>query len=244
MSATDVLGPIEFSGGDEGTITFGPADERRSVGFHDYASIYATPGLYERVFLEELGMRSHLEVVGLYAEALAAAGADPSQERVIDLGAGNGVGGEQLRAAGVGHVVGLDLEPEAERATERDRPGTYDLFLTGDLGAWEEAELEPLRSLAPTALLALSAIGVGHVPPATLDRALGLLGPGGRFAFAVTPILLPGSDDPVGVGTGYPAFLEELLTQRAEELGRRTYLHRRETDGTPHDAVALVGRLK
>ena len=42
---------------------------RRRVGFHDYATIYSIPGLYERVFYDALGMRSAEEVVGAYGRA-------------------------------------------------------------------------------------------------------------------------------------------------------------------------------
>lgn len=233
------LGAIAFSPGGEEWIEFGPPGRRMRVGFHDYAAIYAVPGLYERVFYEELGMCSVREVVGLYAGAVA----DPARERVLDLGAGNGMGGEALRAAGVGHVVGLDLEPVARDAAQRDRPGVYDAFHVGDLGAWSEDELGVLRAERFTALLAVAAVGAGHVPPATLRRALDLVEPGGLFGFAVTPALLPGSADAGGVATGYPAFLAELLGAEAQEVGRRRYVHRRQTDGTPHEAVALLGRL-
>jgi SAM-dependent methyltransferase len=240
---TTNLGEIAFSPGGEEWIEFGPPAARRRVDFHDYAAIYAVPGLYERVFYGELGMCSATEVVGLYAEALGQAGLDPAEQRVLDLGAGNGIGGEMLRRIGVGHVVGLDLEPTARIAAERDRPGVYDDFLVGDLGAWPPAELDALAERGLTALLAVAAVGAGHVPPATLRRALDALGPRGLFGFAVTPALLPGSQDPDGRATGYPDFLADLLAHDAEELGRRAYVHRRQTDGTPHDAVAILGRL-
>ena len=238
------LDPIVFSPGGEEWIEFGPPRERRRVAFHDYAAIYAVPGLYEAVFPGALRMCSHVEVVRLYGEVLATLDHDPGQERVFDLGAGNGAGGEQLRALGVGGVVGLDLEPAARTAALRDRPGDYDDYLIGDLGAWPQADLERLRARGFTAVLALAAIGVGHIPPAVLDRALGLVGPGGLFGFAVTPALLPGNADPAGIDTGYPAYFAELFASRADELARHTYVHRRQTDGTPHDAVALVGRLR
>lgn len=54
------LDPIVFSPGGEEWIEFGPADGRRRVAFHDYAAIYAVPGLYEAVFPEALGMCSHI----------------------------------------------------------------------------------------------------------------------------------------------------------------------------------------
>jgi SAM-dependent methyltransferase len=238
------LGSIAFSPGEEAWIEFGPPDDRRRVAFHDYAAIYSVPGLYERVFYDELGMCSAAEVVGLYGEALTGEGLGPGEQRVLDLGAGNGIGGEELRALGVAHVVGLDLEPAARDAAGRDRPGVYDDFLVGDLGAWSADELADLERRRFTALLAVAAVGAGHVPPATLRRALDLLEPGGLFGFAVTPALLPGSDDAAGRATGYPDFLTGLLADEADELGRRTYVHRRQTDGTPHDAVALVGRLR
>ena len=208
------------------------------MGFHDYAAIYAEPGLYERVFIEELGMRSTFEVVRLFGEALRGLDMDPAEQRVLDLGAGNGVGGEALRALGVGSVLGVDLEPAARAAAARDRPGVYEDFVVADLA--RDADQFAHRGL--TAVVALSAIGPGHVPPVALKRTLGLLEPGGLYAFAVMPALLPGSEDEVGRATGYPDYLAELLA-RSEELAREAYVHRRQADGSPHEAVALVGRV-
>ena len=99
-TAVDKFGSVSFSP-DESWFEVGPPGERRRVGFHDYAAIYAEPGLYERVFIEELGMRSTFEVVRLFGEALRGLDIDPAEQRVLDLGAGNGVGGEALRALGV-----------------------------------------------------------------------------------------------------------------------------------------------
>jgi hypothetical protein len=241
MSGHTDLGVIAFSPGGEDWVEFGPADDRTRVGFHDYAALYAVPGLYERVFYDELGMRSSEEVVSLYAAALRDLERPPERERAIDLGAGNGLGGEGLRRIGVGHLVGIDLEPEARAAAERDRPEVYDDYLVGDLAGFAEATLAALQ---PTSVLALSALGPGHAPPAVLDRGIGLLPPDGVFAFAVTPTLLPGSDDPVGQASGYPDYLRELFADRADELGRHAYLHRRHTDGSDDLAVAFAGRLR
>lgn len=221
------LEPITFSPDGEEWFEYGP--DGRRVGFHDYAAIYAVPGLYERVFYEELGMCSAEVVVGAFAQVATDA------ERVLDLGAGNGIGGERLRAAGVARLVGLDIEPAAREAALRDRPDVYDEYLVGDVLSME------LPAERFTALVALSAIGVAHVTVPALERALSLVEPGGLFAFAVTPALMPGSEDPEGRETGYPDFLAGLLA--GGEISRTTYVHRLQTDGTPHDAVALVGRL-
>lgn len=233
-----MLGPISFSPDGETWFEYGEDGSRRRVGFHDYAAIYAVPGLYERVFYEELGMCSSERVVGLYGRVLTELGRSPERERVLDVGAGNGLGGQALRAIGVGTVVGLDREPAAKPAAHRDRPGVYDDYVVGDLLA---GAADQLRPHAFTSVLALAAIGVGHVPPAALERALALLEPGDLFGFAVTPALLPGSEDPEGIATGYPDYLDSLL-RAGEELAREAYVHRRQTDGTPHEAVALIGR--
>jgi predicted TPR repeat methyltransferase len=232
MEPTASLGEITFSPGAEEWIEFGSPGARRRVGFHDYASLYGEPGLYERVFYEELGMRSADEVVGLYQEALTAAAIDPGTERVLDLGAGNGVGGDLLRSAGVGTLVGLDLEPMAKIAAERDRPGVYDEYLVADLAASRSA-LEGLRARNVSAVVAVSAIGVGHITVELLSRVLsGLLPRGGHFAFAVDDALLPG-------------FHDDLFARvSAEWLGSRSYEHRRTVDGSGHPATAIVARLR
>lgn len=197
---------------------------------HDYAALYAEPGLYERVFYDELGMRSTVEVSRLFAATLAELHHDPAEQR--------------LRELGVGHVVGLDLEPAAREAAERDRPGLYDDYLVGDLTAWSEERLADTRGYDLTALVAHAAIGVGHVPPLALERALGLIAPGGLFAFAVAPPLLPGAIDAPTEAAGYHELLADLLERRGEELARHAYVHRLRGDGSEDLAVALVGRLQ
>jgi len=52
--------------------------------------------------------------------------------RVLDLGAGNGMFGEQLHAVGVARVIGIDICEEAYIACERDRPGIYDAYYVHD----------------------------------------------------------------------------------------------------------------
>jgi SAM-dependent methyltransferase len=236
------LGDVTLSEEGEGWIEYGPEGERRRVGFHDYGAIYSVPGLYERVFYDGLGMSTVGVVVEIYLEAVAAEGLDPAAQRVLDLGAGNGVAGAALRCAGVGHVVGLDLEPAARDAARRDRPGVYDDYLVGDLAAWSPEQLAALRERRLTAMVAVAALGVGHVPPAVLQRAIELVEPGGLFAFAVLAPLLPGSEDEAGRASGYPAFLDALFRDGAEQLARREYVHRHTADGAPQDAVAFAGR--
>ncbi len=234
-SPTTELGAIRVSG-DDRFVEFGPPGRRRQLRLHDYAGIYAEPGLYERIFIDELDMRSSYEVAAIFGRTLRQLERDPADQYVLDLGAGNGVGGAALRALGVGTVIAVDNEPAAAVAAARDRPGVYEDYVVADLAGPHEG----LRAHRFTAIVALSAIGIGHVPPDALGRALGLLDPGGVYAFAVTPTLLPGSRDEAGRASGYPAFLEELLAN-STELARRTYVHRKLGDGSDEEAVAFVG---
>src|SRR3954447_25065843 len=107
----------------------------RTIRFHDYHEIFAIPGLYERIFHDHLECRSPAEVVGLLGEQVAAAGMDPADLSVLDVGAGNGIVGEELRGLGVSALVGVDILPEAAEAAARDRPGAYDDYLVCDLTA-------------------------------------------------------------------------------------------------------------
>jgi len=233
VSVSTDLGEIAFSPDGEEWIEYGPPQERRRVGFHDYAGLYGVPGLYERVFNDELGMCSADVVTELYGEALRQLGRAPEDERVFDFGAGSGVGGELLRAElGVTTIVGLDIEPMAREAAQRDRPDVYDDFLIADLETSPET-FERLAGHDFTAVLAFSAIGVGHISQALLaDTLHRLLSPGGLFGFAVNATLVPD-------------FFDGLFgLADAERLNERAYTHRRSTDGTPHEAVAVTARLR
>ncbi len=108
---------------DEEWCRVGIDGEERKICFHDYHEIFDVPGLYERIFHEHLECRSPAEVVGLLGRQLEADGVDPQELSVLDVGAGNGIVGEELRALGVSGLVGVDILREAAAATARDRPG-------------------------------------------------------------------------------------------------------------------------
>ena len=237
------LGQVELSV-DETWVEFGPPEQRRRIGFHDYDAMYAVPGLYERVFYDELGMDTVTEVVGLYGRALAAQGRDAGEERVLDLGAGNGISGQALRDTGVGYLVGLDRVPAAREAAHRDRPGVYDDYLVADLLTWSEEDAAGARAHDLTSIVAVAALGIGHIPPEVLRRAIALARPGALVSFAVLVELMPGSTDERGLASGYPDFLGGWFPEHCEELERHEYVHRRRRDGTVEDAVAFVAKLR
>jgi len=122
---------FEDLGQDEVYFVLEERGEELRVRFHDDA-IERRPGLDEQLFQERPACNSPLEVVSRLAGALAQDGADLAGTRVLDLGAGNGLVGEELRRRHIARVVGIDTAPEARMAADRDRPGTYDDDLVTD----------------------------------------------------------------------------------------------------------------
>jgi hypothetical protein len=137
--------------------------ESREVVLHDYATVYSVPGLYEEVVQHRLQCASPATVADALVEAGATLGLAPADLRAFDLGAGNGVVGEEMTARGVTVVVGADGIGEARDAAHRDRPGMYAHYLVGErLDGAEVAAL--VRDERLTALVAAGAVGEGHVP--------------------------------------------------------------------------------
>src|SRR5215207_8184532 len=193
--------------------TGGPDEESFDVTFddgrverftmHDYARVYAVPGLYEEVVQRMLGCATPDVVARMVADAAT------GDVRVVDLGAGNGVSGEALAAAGLRPVVAIDTEPEARRATLRDRPGLYQLVLTGDVAELPLADAEAIRALRND-----------HVTPEALAAAAALLTDDALIAYAH-----PDYED--------DAPLRAALGELGEvtELARERYVHRRTASG-------------
>ena len=216
-------------------VTVGARTER--IRFHDYARIYSIPGLYEHLFYDRLECCSPEVVSSLLQEELAAEGVDPARLSVLDLGAGNGMVGEQLREMGVASIVGIDLIPEAAEAAERDRPGLYRDDLVLDLCELGQQHRRELRGHDFNCLVTVAALGFGDIPPRAFAEAFNLVKDGGLIAFNIKEHFLD-EDDPTGFSLLIGRLLETgVIEQRAEKV----YRHRLATNGDALDYVALVG---
>jgi SAM-dependent methyltransferase len=212
----------------------------RRLRFHDYAEIFSIPGLYEQLFYEELRCQSPTVVVGMLGECVSSAGEDPSRLRALDLGAGNGMVGEQLAELGATCLIGADILEEAATATERDRPDLYDDYLVADFTALDTETSEHLRSLELNCLTTVAALGFGDIPPLAFASAFDLIEPGGWIAISLKDEFL----DAEGA-SGFANLIGRGIEKGAiEEQGRRTYRHRLSASGQPLDYVALVGRKR
>jgi predicted TPR repeat methyltransferase len=212
--------------------------EVRRIRFHDYDEIFQIPGLYERIFYEELQCTSPGVVVDLLRESLTSAGVGAGDLRVLDLGAGNGMVGELLDDLGADELVGVDIIPEAASAAERDRPGVYDDYVVADMANLGPAERASLAKRRFTCLTSVAALGFGDVPPEAFATAYGLLEEGGFVALCIKEDFLRD-----GEGSGFAELMRAMLAGgELEVVGRQTYMHRKSAAGDALPYVALVAR--
>ena len=122
-------------------------DKWRRIRFHDYQDVYALPGLYERLFYDILQCDSPATVRRLVEKETRKGGTPAEDLRVLDLGAGNGMVGEEFANIGAKSIVGVDIIAAAAEATERDRPGVYDEYLVTDMANLPEGALGPRSRL-------------------------------------------------------------------------------------------------
>jgi SAM-dependent methyltransferase len=213
------------------------AGETRDIRFHDYDEIYSVPGLYEFLFYERLKCCSPRVVRELLEDELEREGVDPATLRVLDLGAGNGMVGEQLASIGVETIVGIDLIPEAAAAAERDRPGIYERYYVCDLTELHDERRAELRAHRFNSLVTVAALGFGDIPPLAFAEAFNLVADGGWIAFNIKEHFL---DD--GEPTGFSRLIGKLLeTGVIDQRAEKVYTHRLATNGDELDYVAIAG---
>ena len=218
-------------------VTYGDGRGER-MRLHEYDRVYSVPGLYEEVVQRRLECASPATIAEGVVAAATAGGEDASELRVLDVGAGNGVVGEELAERGVRVMVGLDTVAEAREAAERDRPGLYVEYLVGDLADHPRVP-ETIDEHELNCLVAVGALGLGHITAASFDAAWRRF-PAGAWLGVTVPedLVSPGSSD-------FGDYLdEETGTGRLELHERRHYRHRLLMDGSEVFYVAIVGQRR
>jgi trans-aconitate methyltransferase len=206
---------------------------RERILLHDYARVYAVPGLYEEVVQHRLGCASPQVLAGTLADAVAAAGESTARLRVLDVGAGNGVVGEELHARGAQVVAGTDGVGAARDAARRDRPGLYEVYAIAGVDDVPPEQLVADHGL--NALTSAGALGIGHVEVSDVARWWGAFPPGSWFAVTVPPdVVDPTGQDLLGaLGAADP-------TTRV--VRQETFPHRRRMSGAPITYRVVVAR--
>jgi len=212
--------------------------DRRRIRFHDYDEIYEIPGLYEELFYRRLKCCSPSRVVRLLHDVLRDFNDSAEDLKVLDLGAGNGMVGDELAARGVSEIVGVDLLPEAREAAYRDRAGIYDDYFVVDLSDLPEPMERRLSNMRLNCLTSVAALGFGDIPPEAFIKALDLIETGGWIALTIKEDFLHESDN-----TGFCRLVRRLTREKIMQTqAYRRYRHRFSITGEPLHYVAMVSQ--
>ncbi|WP_425396895.1 class I SAM-dependent DNA methyltransferase [Aeoliella sp.] len=216
----------------------GPDRKKRKLLLHDYDKIYNERGLYEQLFYDRLQCNSPAKVAGILHQTLEAVGQYVSELRVLDLGAGNGMMGEELKQHGVARLVGADIIPEARDACIRDRPELYDEYYVADFTDLSADTAEQIGEWNIDCLTSVAALGFGDIPPTAFMQGLRFVNEGGWVAFNIKETFLDASDN-----TGFSRFIRELIfSEYLDVFHLERYRHRLSMEGLPLFYYALVGR--
>ena len=213
-------------------------DSKEKIRLHDYGRIFEVPGLYEQVVCERLKCQSPATVVDVLRYSVSQCQQDLNELRVLDLGAGNGMVGEELKKQGVSRLIGVDIIPEARAATERDRPGIYDAYYVMDFCSLSDNERDELKSWSVDCLISVAALGFGDIPAEAFLEAFNMVGKEGFVAFNVKETFLDRRDD-----SGFSQLVRELIFSEYLDLDHlQRYRHRFSVEGEPLYYFALGGR--
>jgi predicted TPR repeat methyltransferase len=211
-------------------------DGWRRIRFHDYAELYRLRWLYDHLFYGLLECRSPRRVIGLLDEVHREGLTADQPLRVIDVGAGNGIVGQELKNSGADYVLAIDILPEARVAADAERPGVYDDYVVGDLTSPTPELNRALRDARANCLTCVAALGFGDIPPLAYANAVKFVAPGGLIAFNIKADFLDAR---------YTYGFSELI-RRAQSAGvlrieaMRRYRHRLSTSGEPIFYTAIV----
>lgn len=212
--------------------------KRHRIRFHDYHKIFEIPGLYELIFYDALGCTSPSRIAHLLDDIIQDFGDDVDGLRVLDVGAGNGMVGDELKRRGAERVVGVDIIDQAMNAQKRDRPEVYEDYVVADLTDLPEQDEEKLRKHRFNCLSTVAALGYGDIPPQAFIKALDLVETPAWLAFNIKESFLHEQDD-----SGFARLVRKLARDQVIRIeGYRRYQHRRSVDGKPLYYVAMVAR--
>jgi SAM-dependent methyltransferase len=211
---------------------------REKIRLHDYDRIFSIPGLYEQVVYDRLKCQSPTIVADVLRDSVSQSHQRLSELRVLDLGAGNGMAGAELKRHGVSRLVGVDIIPEAEAAAERDRPGIYDAYYVMDFASLSDDDRDEMKSWSLDCLISVAALGFGDIPARAFLEAFNMIGKDGWVAFNVKETFLDRSDD-----SGFSQLIRELIFSEYLDLVHlRRYRHRFSIEGAPLYYFALGGK--
>lgn len=216
------------------------SNTQRKIRFHDYDEIYQIPGLYEQLFYDRLKCTSPVKVTAILEAAVRQSQNNFSELRVLDLGAGNGMLGEELKKHGVSRLIGVDIIDEAYDATIRDRPGIYDAYYVEDFTSLNADKKEEIISWQCDCMVTVAALGFGDIPVKAFIEAFNIIKSEGWVAFNIKDSFFDTKDD-----SGFSKMIRELIFSKYLDVYYiERYRHRLSIDGEPLYYFAIVARKK
>ena len=213
---------------------------QRKIRFHDYDEIYQMPGLYEQIFYDRLKCTSPAKVATILESAVRQSGDNFTELRVLDLGAGNGMMGEELKKHGISRLIGVDIIPEAYEATIRDRPGLYDEYYVEDFTNLDKDREDDIASWQCDCMVTVAALGFGDIPTKAFIEAYNIIKTEGWVAFNIKQSFFDVSDE-----SGFSKMIRELTFSSYLDVHHiELYRHRLSIEGEPLYYFAIVGRKK
>lgn len=211
---------------------------KEKIEFHDYDRLYKIPGLYEHLFYERYKCNSPKVVCGLLKKHIEQDSKDNKPLVALDIGAGNGMVGEQLADIGAKAIVGIDIIDEAAEAVQRDRPGIYDAYHVTDLTNMPPDIEHFLKNIDFNCMTVVAALGFDDIPPDAFASGYNLVSAQGWVAFNIKEDFVCEQDQ-----SGFCKFIGRLEEDGIMEIHERLrYRHRFCQDGTPLFYYAVVGR--
>ena len=212
---------------------------KEKIVFHDYDKIYEIPGLYEYLFYERYKCKSPETVCSLLHEQIKQ---EKTQEiekiQALDIGAGNGMVGEQLAGIGAESIVGIDIIDEAAEALQRDRPGIYDAYHVADLTCLSPDVEASLTRCDFNCMTVVAALGFGDIPPEAFACGYNLVSEKAWVAFNIKEDFIKKEDQ-----SGFRKLIDAMDAQGIMDIrDKKRYRHRFCQDGTPLYYYAVVGK--
>lgn len=205
---------------------------------HDYDAIYKIPGLYEHLFYKNYKCVSPRVVCEQLTREVETGDQSVGDLKVLDVGAGNGMMGEELMAKGADMVIGVDIIEEAAEAAERDRPGVYSDYIVADLTRPPVELKDKIKECSPNCMTVVAALGFDDIPPRAFAGAYNMISDQGWVAFNIKDEFYDKNDR-----TGFSRLFDDMTDSGVFEMkSKKRYRHRLCQDGTPLQYYAVVGR--
>jgi hypothetical protein len=211
---------------------------KEKIEFHDYNRLYEIPGLYEHLFYERYKCNSPKVVCGLLKKQIEKERQGDEPLVALDVGAGNGMVGEQLADLGAEAIVGIDIIDEAAEAAQRDRPGIYDAYHVTDLTDMPSDVEHSLKKMDFNCMTVVAALGFGDIPPDAFAGGYNLVSSQGWVAFNIKEDFVCQEDQ-----SGFCQLIGRMEQDGVLDIRERLrYRHRFCQDGTPLYYYAVVGK--